>query len=103
MGDFKIASDGLVREAEYLRGVGEAQASISQAIMGFPRSISNWGAWEALSGPIVAAFRNLDEVNFTAAEGLDSVADLIESICLAYQEVESANSVKNAQVVRRVP
>lgn len=36
MGDFKIASDGLVREAEYLRGVGEAQASISQAIMGFP-------------------------------------------------------------------
>ena len=94
MGDFTIAYEGLVAEQAYVRDTGVAQASISRAISGFPDDVLHWGPWGALKPPIVAAFQSLDATNSTAVPGLESVADLLHQVLLAYERTEIANTVK---------
>ncbi|MGA4507949.1 hypothetical protein ACQB6R_02820 [Propionibacteriaceae bacterium G1746] len=93
MGDFKIAVEALVKEEAYLRDMGEAQASLSEAIVGMPGQVPNWGPWGSLQPHITSAFNQFNETVSSSRQALNEVADLIAQTRMDYVNTENALTV----------
>lgn len=89
-----IAVEGLAKEQEYLRAMGEAQASVSESMVGMPAQFASWGPWGDLHDQIVGALDDLNRTVSTARPAFEQVAELVAATARAYQQTEDANTVR---------